>query len=105
MKQKFYYSCRAGEVFLYEDGKVFSVLMKKYTTSGNYKCKTFSTDNYNIGVDKYKYFIGELKGNPPARKCDFRARVCKCSPEKCPKKIGGVAYWELFRDACLYRTR
>lgn len=105
MKQKFYYCCRAGEVFMYEDGNTFSVLMQKYIAPGNFKCKTFSADNYDIAVDKYKYFIGELKGNPPARKCGFRTRICKCSTEKCPKKIGGGAYWELFRESCLYRTK
>lgn len=105
-RQKFYYYSRGGEVFFYEDGNAFSVLMKQYIGDGTFHCKVFTTPDYEVAVDKYKGYMEILNGDTPARVCVSNPnRRRKCSAENCPKKLGGSAFWQLFRDSCLYRTK
>ncbi len=100
------YENKNGNVYLFKETKGFSVLMEKRICPGNFRCKAFSTENYEIAIDKYKECIELLNGRNPVCQCVSNPnRRRRCTAKNCPKKLGGEDYWRIFRESCLYRTR
>lgn len=106
LKKIFSYENKLGNVYLLKEIKCFSVLMEKRICAGNYRCKTFSTEDYEIAIDKYKEYIEILNGRKPVCMCVSNPnRRRRCTAKNCPKRLGGADYWRLFRESCLFRTR
>ncbi len=99
------YECDKGKAYLVKGMNSFFVLMGKCVRKGVYRCKTFSTKNYELALDKYKGYIEILNGRNPLYKCVFYSKSRSCKPNNCPKKLGGSDYWAIFREVCLFRTR
>ena len=100
------YGNKMGNVYLFKETNVFSVLMEKVICAGHFRCKAFTTENYEIAIDKYKECIELLNGRKPVCMCVSNPnRRRRCTNNNCPKKLGGEDYWILFREACLYRTK
>lgn len=52
------------------------------------------------------FIRGEIKWRDPVRKfsCKYNPKKSQgCSAEKCPKKLGGAAYYEIFSKTCIFR--
>ena len=106
------FSNHRGEVYVTFDGLSYST---KYTLYSNYKTGRPMTIREWIDLDGVlagEYFTAaknELKGNPwlePALSCAYpRGNMHICRRGRCPKKLGGPDYWDIFRATCPYRSR
>lgn len=106
LKEILYYEDYNGDVSLLKEDKSFSVIMKRFISAGTFRCKIFSSKDYDIALDKYNDYIEALNGRKPVRICVYNPnRRRSCNAKNCPKKLGGEDYWRLFREACLFRTR
>ncbi len=100
------YHDEKGSVFISKEDNAFFVVMQKKNGPGVYHCYTKGFYDFEEAIDEYKACIDKLYDKVADRVCVVRQnRHCKCSAKNCPKKLGGKAYWQLFRDACLFRTR
>ncbi len=101
------YESEYGNVSLMRDMGGYSVLLSKYLNgySSIMRCRARSFADIELALDQYRDFIEFLHGRQPVNMCSCKSRRQSCSAKNCPKKLGGVAYWQLFRNSCLYRTR
>lgn len=100
------YQDKNGEVVLFNENNAFPVMMKKQIRAGNWKCYLRVFYDIEEAIDYYKVCIDQLNNRLPARICVINPnRRRKCCAKNCPKKLGGDAYWRLFRESCLFRTR
>lgn len=106
LKEILCYEDYNGDVTLLKEEDCYSVVMKKFISAGTFRCKIFSSKDYDVALDKYNDYIEELNGRKPVRVCVSNPnRRRRCNAKNCPKKLGGEDYWRLFREACLFRTR
>lgn len=83
----------------------FTVAMEKFSPLGNSHIFQHTVYDFEEAVDEYRAYIDKLHDRVPARMCAANPNHrCKCSPQNCPQKIGGAAFWQLFRESCLNRT-
>lgn len=95
-----------GEVLILNNDNTFSVFMKKQIQPGFFRCYVRTYYDIEEAVDDYKACIDKLNNRIPARMCSANPkRRRKCCADNCPKKLGGPAYWQLFRETCLNRTK
>ncbi len=102
------YACDTGDITLMRDGAQYSVLQRKYSPEHGVcvsKCRVYNFIDYELALDKYKDLIEILNGRRPINMCTCKSRRQKCSAKNCPTKLGGPAFWQMFRDACLYKSR
>ena len=71
-----------------------------------YKFKSWNYTDLDFAAAKYTDCIDVLNGIPSRCNCSFYPKnIRRCKAKQCPKKLGGEAYWRLFRESCLYRSR
>ena len=59
---------------------------------------------YNIAC---RYLRDEIEWREPVRKfsCKYNPNRSRgCTPQNCPRCLGGAAYWEIFAKSCPHRT-
>lgn len=96
----------ATNTFKPTDEKTFTVAMEKFSPLGNSHIWQRTFYDFDVAIDEYRACIDKLNGRTPARMCMANPnRRCKCSAQNCPNKLGGVAFWQLFRESCLNRTK
>lgn len=84
----------------------FTVAMEKISPLGNSHIWQRTFYDFDVAVDEYRACIDKLHGRTSARTCTANAAGrCKCSAANCPKSLGGAAFWQIFRESCLYRTK
>ncbi len=84
----------------------FVIGMEKVSKLGNSHIWQHTVYDFEEAIDEYRACIDKLNGRTPARTCVVNpVERCKCSAANCPKSLGGAAYWQIFRESCLYRTK
>ena len=97
---------RATNTFKPTDEKTFTVAMEKFSPLGNSHILQHTVYDFEEAVDEYRAYIDKLHDRVPARMCAANPVArCKCSAANCPKSLGGAAFWQIFRESCLYRTK
>lgn len=104
------YKNERGEVILLKnEDNCFSVLRRLRIPMGAldcYKFKFWTYTDLDFAAAKYTDCIDVLNGIPSRCNCSFYPKnIRECKAKKCPKRLGGEAYWRFFREVCLYRTR
>ncbi len=96
----------ATNTFKPTDENTFTVAMEKISPSGNSHILQHTVYDLEEAVDEYRACIDKLHGRTPARTCAVNPNGHrKCSAANCPKSLGGAAFWQIFRESCLYRTK
>ena len=96
----------ATNTFKPTDEKTFTVAMEKFSPLGNSDIWQHTVYDFEEAVDEYRACVDKLNGRTSARTCVANpAGRCKCSANNCPKSLGGAAFWQIFRESCLYRTK
>lgn len=93
---------------IFEQGDVFSVVMKQFYTPGScqYESRAYIYYDLEQAIDEYRACIDKLHNRVPARMCAANpVRRCACSPKNCPQEFGGPAFWQMFRESCMKRSR
>lgn len=84
----------------------FTVAMEKFSPLGNSHIWQRTFYDFDVAVDEYRACVDKLNNRTSARMCAANpAARCKCSANNCPKYLGGAAFWQIFRESCLYRTK
>lgn len=106
------FSNRRGNIRVTFDGVAYDV---QYTLYSNFKTgrpETIREFTDLDGVLAGEYFAAakvELKGGDwcdPAMQCKYyRGTTRVCRRNTCPSRLGGAAYWDIFRATCPYKTR
>lgn len=100
------YVANNGEVFMFNNETMFSVFMKRKVQPGLFRCYVRNFYEFEEALDDYKACIDKLNNRVPARMCSVNPKHRRrCCAQNCPKRLGGAAYWQLFREACLNRTK
>ena len=97
---------RATNTFKPTDENTFTVGMEKISPLGNSEIWQRTFYDFEVAVDEYRACVDKLNNRTSARMCAANAAGrCKCSAANCPKSLGGAAFWQIFRESCLYRTK
>ena len=96
----------ATNTFKQTGDNTFTVAMEKFSPLGNSHIWQRTFYDFEVAVDEYRACIDKLHGRTPARTCAVNPNGHrKCSAANCPKSLGGAAFWQIFRESCLYRTK
>ena len=105
-----HYSHENGEVYMTHGGEFYSVTVIKQTSSYSEEYKSRGRLDALAAGEFFKvacrYLNDEIELTEPVRKfsCKYNPKKSQgCSAEKCPKKLGGAAYRDIFGPACPYR--
>ena len=97
---------RATNTFKPTGDNTFTVAMEKFSPLGNSHILQHTVYDFEEAVDEYRAYIDKLHDRVPARMCAANpVRRCACSPKNCPQEFGGPAFWQMFRESCMKRSR
>ncbi len=114
---KYYADCENGSVYLISDGERYAVVgeflrFNQFGEEIGGVNKFRPCANWDAAYKLYNEYWKQLHGifppkkvAEPKRKCAFNCAGNMCRRKNCPAELGGAAYWEIFRGACLYRKR
>lgn len=101
---------RRGKVSVTFDGFTYNVRYTLYSNQKSGRPVTIREFTNLDGMLAGEYFAAaknELKGKPwvePVLSCTYMKKGAKiCSRDRCPSKLGGAAYWDIFSLTCPYR--
>lgn len=99
-----------GCVYLTRNCEFCGVTTIEYDDYNNEIVRTRGRMDANVAEDFFdiacRFIRGEIKWCDPVRKfnCKYNPKKSQvCSAEKCPKKLGGAAYHEIFSKSCNFR--
>ncbi len=105
------YTGTRGSVRLIHDGIRYCVDIEVFDGACTRRSQ-IARGTYDAAWTLYLQYWQNFNPNVPSNKlprpialCTFPGRNCKCVAKKCPRELGGIAFYQLFRDACLYRTK
>ena len=106
-----HYSHENGDVYMtHGDDEFYAVHTIKLTTPWTEEYKARGRLDALAAGEFFKvacrYLNDEIELTEPVRKfsCKYNPKKSQgCSAEKCPKKLGGAAYYEIFSETCNFR--
>lgn len=101
------YSTTKGDLWMGRGEKYFGIACRTFIAPGNCRIREFGRMSYEEALEKFAELKAELDGRTYIKpKCKYSAaRTRPCNSRNCPAKLGGAAFWQIFRDSCLYRKR
>lgn len=101
------YGNRNTDIYFQREGNRFIIRAQKYISPGVWRCRVYSTCNYDNALEFLEYMVTLAKGGKPSRNCAFAGEnnKCSCRAKNCPAELGAAAYWQIFHRSCPYRAR
>ncbi len=109
---KYQFHCDKGHLYILNKGQDYCVVVEFIDDLGDEERKIRFCENWDAAYKKYTEFWKQLNGilppkkvSEPVSKCTFNGGCNTCRRKNCPAELGGAAYWEIFRNACLFRVK
>ena len=105
------YNHENGDVYVTRGDDFYAVHVVKQTTIYTEEYKTRGRMDA-IAANEFfqvacRYLRDEIEWREPVRKfsCKYNPNRSRgCTPQNCPRCLGGAAYWEIFAKSCPHRT-